>query len=385
MNPLYASMPTTIFEIMSGLARETGAINLGQGFPDSNGPPDVVEAAAAALTGISNQYPPMAGLPVLRRAVADHYRRHQGLDLDWESEVTITSGATEALAAAILALVSPGDEVVMIQPMYDAYLPLVLRAGGVPRLIRLEPPAWRLTEDALAEAFTARTRLVILNNPVNPTGTIWPAADLALLARWIVRHDAVAISDEVWEHVLFDGAVHHPIMAQPGMRDRTVKIGSGGKIFSLTGWKVGWMVAAPALTKALAKAHQFLTFTTPPSLQAAIAFGLGKEEDYFTRMRADFARARDRLASGLTLAGWTVLPSEATYFLSIDLAASGIPLDDETFCQLLVREGGVAAIPVSAFYADAPVGSVVRLCFAKRDETLDAAIARMAEARRMFG
>jgi len=385
MNPLYAAMPTTIFEVMSGLARETGAINLGQGFPDSNGPPDVVEAAARALTEASNQYPPMAGLPVLRQAVADHYGRHQGLALDWESEVTVTSGATEALAAAIFALVSPGDEVVMIQPMYDAYLPLVLRAGGVPRLIRLEPPAWRLTGDALTEAFSDKTRLVILNNPVNPTGTIWPAADLALLAEWIVRHDAVAISDEVWEHVIFDGAVHRPIMAEQGMRDRTVKIGSGGKIFSLTGWKVGWMIAAPALTKAIAKAHQFLTFTTPPNLQAAVAYGLGKEADYFTTMRADFARSRDRLAAGLELAGWTTLPSEATYFLSVDLAASGIHLDDETFCQLLVRAGGVAAIPVSAFYAEAPVSSVVRLCFAKRDETLDAGIARMAEARRMFG
>ena len=385
MNPLYAAMPTTIFEVMSGLARETGAINLGQGFPDSNGPPDVVAAAARALTEASNQYPPMAGLPVLRQAVAEHYGRHQGLDLDWESEVTVTSGATEALAAAIFALVSPGDEVVMIQPMYDAYLPLVLRAGGVPRLVRLEPPAWRLTEEALAEAFSDKTRLVILNNPVNPTGTIWPASDLALLAEWIVRHDAVAISDEVWEHVIFDGAVHRPIMAEQGMRDRTVKIGSGGKIFSLTGWKVGWMVAAPALTRAIAKAHQFLTFTTPPNLQAAVAYGLGKEADYFTTMRADFARSRDRLAAGLELAGWTTLPSEATYFLSVDLAASGIHLDDETFCQLLVREGGVAAIPVSAFYAEAPVSSVVRLCFAKRDETLDAGIARMAEARRMFG
>ncbi|MBB5686540.1 aminotransferase [Sphingobium boeckii] len=385
MNPLYATMPTTIFEIMSGLARETGAINLGQGFPDSNGPSDVVAAAARALTEGSNQYPPMAGLPVLRQAVADHYRRHQGMDLDWEREVTVTSGATEALAAAILALVSPGDEVVLIQPMYDAYLPLVLRAGGVPRFIRLEPPHWRLTAEALADAFTDKTRLVILNNPVNPIGTIWPAEDLALLSEWIVRHDAVAIADEVWEHVIFDGAAHQPIMALPGMRDRTVKIGSGGKIFSLTGWKVGWMCAAPALTRAIARAHQFLTFTTPPNLQTAIAYGLGKDDAYFTAMRADFARARNRLTAGLQTGGWHVLPSAATYFLSVDLPASGIHMDDETFCQMLVREGGVAAIPVSAFYADNPVGSVIRLCFAKKDETLDAGIARMTAARTMFG
>ncbi len=384
MNPLYASMPTTIFEVMSGLARETGAINLGQGFPDSNGPPDVVQAAADALTSISNQYPPMAGLPELRSAIADHYGRHQGLDIDWQSEVTVTSGATEALAAAILALVSPGDEVVLIQPMYDAYLPLVLRAGGIPRFVRLQPPEWRLTEAALEAAFSDKTRLVIINNPVNPTSSVWPEEDLALLSEWVVRHDAVVVSDEVWEHVIFDGRAHQPIMAQPGMRERTVKIGSGGKIFSVTGWKVGWMVAAPALTRALAKAHQFLTFTTPPSLQAAVAYGLGKDEAYFVGMRADLARSRDRLTAGLEASGWAVLPSHGTYFLSIDLPASGIHMDDETFCQMLVREGGVAAIPVSAFYAEDPVASVVRLCFAKRDETLDAGIARMTEARRTF-
>jgi N-succinyldiaminopimelate aminotransferase len=385
MNPLYATMPTTIFEVMSGLARETGAINLGQGFPDSNGPEDVVQAAQDALTGASNQYPPMAGLPELRRAIAEHYGRHQGLDLDWQSEVTVTSGATEALAAAILALVSPGDEVVLIQPMYDAYLPLVLRAGGVPRFVRLEPPYWRLTEAALAAAFSDKTRLVVMNNPVNPTATAWASEDLTLLAEWVVRHDALVVSDEVWEHVIFDGRVHQPITALPGMRERSVKIGSGGKIFSLTGWKVGWMIAAPAITRVIAKAHQFLTFTTPPNLQAAIAYGLGKDEAYFTAMRADFARSRDRLAAGLTDAGWAVLPSEATYFLSVDLAASGVQMDDETFCQMLVREGGVAAIPISAFYAENPVSSVVRLCFAKKDETIDAGIARMAQAKTVFG
>lgn len=384
MNPLYAAMPTTIFEKMSGLARETGAVNLGQGFPDSNGPPDVLAAAQRALVEVSNQYPPMAGLPMLRQAVADHYKRHQAIDLDWQREVTITSGATEALAAAILALVTPGDEVVLIQPMYDAYLPLVLRAGGVPRLVRLEPPHWRLTEAALAAAFSDRTAVVILNNPLNPTATMFSQDELALLACFAIRHDAVVISDEVWEHVVFDGRAHMPIMAQPGMRARTVKIGSGGKIFSLTGWKVGWMCAAPELTHALARAHQFLTFTTPPNLQAAVAWGLGKDDAYFTDMRADFARSRDRLTAGLEAAGWRVLPSAATYFLSIDLAASGVDLDDAAFCDRLVREAGVAAIPVSAFYAEAPVSSVVRLCFAKADVTIDSGIERMRRARAVF-
>lgn len=384
MNPLYANLPTTIFEAMSALARETGAINLGQGFPDSNGPEDVVAEAARALTARSNQYPPMPGIPELRQAVADHYRHHQGIDLDWQSEITVTSGATEALAASIMALVAPGDEVLLIQPMYDAYLPLVKQAGGVPKLIRLEPPEWRLTEAALAAAFTDRTRVVLLNNPLNPTATMFSEAELALLARFVVKHDAVVISDEVWEHVVFDGRAHSPVMAQPGMRERTVKIGSGGKIFSLTGWKVGWMCAAPRLTHALARAHQFLTFTTPPSLQAAIAYGLGKDDSYFTAMRADFARSRDRLSAGLEASGWKTLPSAATYFLSIDLAASGIGLDDVTFCDRLAREGGVVAIPVSAFYAEAPVTSVARLCFAKMDATLDAALERMASARKLF-
>jgi len=384
MNPLYASMPTTIFEHMSALARETGAINLGQGFPDSNGPDDVVAAAAAALTGRSNQYPPMPGIPELRQAVADHYRRHQAVDLNWQSEVIVTSGATEALAAAILALVSPGDEVVLVQPMYDAYLPLVLRAGGIPRFVTLEPPEWRITRAALAAAFTPATRLVILNNPINPTATVIPREDLALVAEFALAADAVVISDEVWEHVLFDGRAHTPILALPGMRERAVKIGSGGKIFSLTGWKVGWMCAAPPLAKVLAKAHQFLTFTTPPNLQAAVAFGLAKDDAYFSAMRGDFARSRDRLTAGLTAAGWHVLPSAGTYFLSVDLVASGIHLDDVTFCERLVREYGVAAIPISAFYSEEAVRHVVRLCFAKADATLDAAIPRLALARENF-
>lgn len=385
MNPLYANLPTTIFEKMSALARETGAINLGQGFPDAGWPRDVLEAGARALTDGYNQYPPMPGIPELRQAIADHYRRHQGIDLDWQTEITVTSGATEALAASIMALVSPGDEVLMIQPMYDAYLPMVRQAGGVPKLIRLEPPEWRLTEAALTEAFTPRTRIVLLNNPLNPTATMFSDEELALLARFVVAHDAVVISDEVWEHVVFDGRAHSPIMAQPGMRERTVKIGSGGKIFSLTGWKVGWMCAAPRLSQVLARAHQFLTFTTPPNLQAAIAYGLGKTDDYFTTMRADFARSRDRLASGLEAAGWKTLPSAGTYFLSVDLAASGIALDDVSFCDRLAREGDVVAIPVSAFYAETPVTSVVRFCFAKTDATIDAALERMAKARKLFG
>ncbi|MBY0283362.1 MAG: aminotransferase [Sphingomonas sp.] len=377
MNPVYARLGTTVFEAMSARARATGAINLGQGFPDGKGPADVLQEAARALLGESNQYPPMAGLPVLRQAVADHYAAHQGLDLD-ASEVIVTSGATEALAAAIFALVSPGDEVILFQPMYDAYLPLVERAGGVARFVRLEPPEWRITREALERAASPRTKLILFNDPLNPTATMASAAERKLLADFCIERDLIAICDEVWEHVVFDGRAHSSLMAEQGMRERCVKIGSAGKIFSLTGWKVGWLCAAPALSSVIAKAHQFLTFTTPPNLQAAAAYGLGKDVGYFEGMRAGFARSRDRLAAGLTASGYRVLPSAATYFLSIDLAVSGIAMGDVAFCEWLVEERGVAAIPVSAFYAQDAVTNVVRLCFAKVDETIDAALERMA-------
>ena len=383
MNPIYASLPTTIFERMSARARETGAINLGQGFPDARGPEDVLHAAADALLNQSNQYPSMLGTAELRQAVAAHYRHHQALDLDWTSEVVVTSGATEALAAAIFGLVTPGDEVLLIQPLYDAYLPLVERAGGTAKFVDLKLPHWRVDMNALEAAISARTRLLILNNPVNPTASMWSHDDLAALAEICVRHDIVAICDEVWEHVVFENK-HIPLMAMPGMRDRTVKIGSAGKIFAVTGWKVGWMLAAPKLASVLAKAHQFLTFTTPPNLQAAVAQGLAKGDDWFQEMRQAFAHQRSRLDNGLQQAGYVTLPSRATWFLSIDLPASGIALDDESFAIKMLEDGGVASIPMSAFYARDPLRSIVRLCFAKHADTIDRAIERFAEMRKSF-
>lgn len=380
MNPVFADLPTTVFERMSALARAHGAINLGQGFPDDPGPADIREVGAQALIAGNNQYPPMMGLPELRTAIAAHYARHQGLDLDAGSEVMVTSGATEALAGALMALIEPGDEVVLFAPMYDAYLPLVRRAGGVPRIVPLRPPAFRLEEAALAAAFSPRTRVVLLNNPLNPSATLFGADDLALLAAFCRRFDAVAVCDEVWEHVVFDDARHVPLMALPGMRGRTVKIGSAGKIFSLTGWKVGFVMADAGLMRVLAKAHQFLTFTTPPNLQAAVAYGLAKDEAYFAGMRAGYARARDRLAEGLDRLGYRVLPAQATWFLNIDIAEFGG--DDVAFCEALVVRHGVAAIPVSAFYPDAAMRHLVRLCFAKADATIDAALERLADARR---
>jgi N-succinyldiaminopimelate aminotransferase len=381
MNPIFSELPTTVFEVMSRLARETASINLGQGFPDDPGPEDVRRKAADAVISGWNQYPPMMGLPDLREAVATHYRHHQSLDLDWEREVMITSGATEALAGALMALIEPGDEVVLFQPLYDAYLPLVLRAGGVPRFVRLEPPHWRFDEDMLAQAFTAKTRVVLFNNPLNPAGTVYGRQDLELLARFCVKHDAIALCDEVWEHVVFDGLSHVPLISMPGMRERTVKIGSAGKIFSLTGWKVGFVCAAPDILRVLAKAHQFLTFTTPPNLQTAVAYGLGKDDSYFVGMRRDLQRSRDRFATGLTERGFSVLPSAGTYFINVDLAPLG-EYDDVAFCERLVREHGVAAIPVSAFYAQDAIKSIVRFCFAKKDAVLDGALARLETVAR---
>jgi len=380
MNPIYSSMGTTIFEAMSARARANGAINLGQGFADGRGPEAVLAAAANAVLHKSNQYPPMAGLPELRQAVADHYARHQGLNLAAE-EVIVTSGATEALAATLLALIEPGDEVLCFQPLYDAYVPLIRRAGGVPRFVRLSPPEWRIEQAALEAAVTPKTRLVLLNNPLNPAATMTSAEDLAMLADFCVAHDLIAICDEVWEHVTFDGARHLPLIGFPGMRDRTVKIGSAGKIFALTGFKVGWMCAGPAIARGLAKAHQFLTFTTPPNLQWAVAEGLATQDAWVQDARHRFQAGRDRLSAGLQAAGLAVLPSAATYFLSVDLAASGIAMDDVTFSERLVAEAKVATIPVSAFYAEDAVTNVVRFCFVKEDAVLDEAIARITAWR----
>jgi aspartate/methionine/tyrosine aminotransferase len=381
VHPLYTGMPPTIFDEMSGLARAHGALNLGQGFPDDSGPEALRRAAAEAVLHGYNQYPPSRGLPELRRAVAAHYARTQGLSFDPDTQVTVTSGATEALASAILALVEPGDEVILFQPAYDAYAPLVRRAGGIPRFVTLAPPDWRWTAGQLEAAFTPRTRAVILNTPVNPTGVVVPQADLEILAAACRARSIPVICDEVWEQLVFDGAVHRPLIALPGMADLAVKIGSAGKMFGLTGWKVGFLCAGPALSPALARAHQFLTFTTPPNLQAAVALGLESPEDWFTQMPARLQASRDRLAAALRREGFLVAHSQATYFLTVDLPGSGVDEADRAFALRAVTQAGVAAIPVSAFYETEAVTRVLRLCFAKTDEVLDEAATRLARAR----
>jgi aspartate/methionine/tyrosine aminotransferase len=274
--------------------------------------------------------------------------------------------------------------VVLFQPLYDAYVPMVLRAGGIPRLVSLTPPDWRITAEALAEAITERTKLIIFNNPHNPTARVFDRSEVQIVADACVKHDLLALSDEVWEHILFDGCEHVPLSSFPGMRERTVKIGSAGKIFSLTGWKIGWAIAPERLAVPISKAHQYVTFATAPNLQAAVAYGLAKEEPYYSEMRANFADARDAMSAALREVGYTVLPAEGTYFLCVDLAASGIEADDVTFCERAVREAGVAAIPVSVFYETDAVRNVVRLCFAKRPETIAAGVEKMAAAKSLF-
>lgn len=371
---------TTVFERTSRLAQSLGAINLGQGFPDLPEPPELIEAARRALVDRSNQYPPMRGLAELREAVAAYYAVSQGLRID-PAEVVVTSGATEALAAAILALVEPGDEVILVQPLYDAYLPLVARAGGVARLIDLQPPDWSFPIDALAAAITPATRLLVLNTPNNPTGTVLDRATLEAIGTLCERHDIMLLCDEVWEGMLLGDTRHLSPLAIDSLRNRTVKVGSAGKIFSLTGWKVGWAVAAPPLAERIAARHQFLTFTTATPLQWAVAEGLALSAEWHRAHRQRYAMARERLIAGLDAAGYRLLPAAGTWFVLVDLIASGLPPNDAAVADRLIREGGVASIPVSAFYAERPETRYLRLCFAKTDEALDIALDRLARFR----
>src|SRR3954447_21064110 len=317
VNPLYERMPTSVFERMSALAAQHGAVNLGQGFPDFGWPDEILDAAARALKESSNQYAPSRGIPALREAVAAHYNRHYDLDVAAE-HVCVTSGATEALGAAILATIAPGDEVIILTPAYDSYAPMIRRGGGVPREVALNPPEWRIVRGDIEAAITPRTRAILFNNPQNPTGRLFDDGELEAIASLAREHDLVVIADEVWEHIVLDGQRFTPLSSLPGMAERTIKIGSAGKIFSLTGWKVGWMVAPPELAGVVARAHQFLTFCTAPNLQAAVSFGLDEGDAWIEPMKRRFERARDRMTQGLRDAGFAVLDAAATYFLCVD-------------------------------------------------------------------
>ena len=378
-NPIYTGMETTVFERMSRLAVEKNAINLGQGFPDEDGPEDIRQVAADALMAGPNQYPRMLGQPELRQAVAECNKRFYGLDVDWKTEVLVTSGATEALADCINALVEPGDEVILIEPLYDCYLPLVKQAGGTPVFVRVTPPNWDLSEEALRAAFSSKTKALLINNPMNPSAKVFRKEELQLLADLCIEHDCYAICDEVYEHIVFSQGGHIPLMALDGMRERTIRIGSAGKTFSLTGWKVGYVTAAPNLLDPIVKAHQFTTFTTPPNLQAAVADGLQKGDDYFTEFEQDLKDKCSYLSQGLAEIGFKVLPCDGTYFIVCDFSSINFIGSDVLFCEQLVKQAGIAAIPLSAFYAkDAPT-HLIRFCFCKQTSVLEEALGRLRQ------
>ena len=376
-NNILSGYGTTVFEVMSRLAIEHQSINLGQGFPDEDGPEDVRQVAADALMAGPNQYPPMLGIPELRQAVAAHGQHHYGLDVDWQTEVMVASGATEVLTGCMLGLIEPGDEVVLIEPLYDCYLPIIRRAGGVPKMVRIEPPDWTLPREALAAAFSGKTKLILLNNPMNPAAKVFTNDELSFIAELVIAHDAYAVCDEVYEHIAFDGRGHTPLMTLPGMRDRAIKIGSAGKTFSLTGWKVGYATATPEVLAPIAKAHQFVTFTTPPNLQKAVAYGLGKDDAYFQGLSDEMQAKRDRFAVGLNKLGFGVIDCQGTYFMFADFRPLGFDGDDVAFCQHITTEAGVTAVPVSAFYLENGPKHFVRFCFSKKNEVLDAAIDRL--------
>jgi len=369
---------TSIFSRMTMLAEQTGAVNLGQGFPDFDGPRAVIEAAVAALRAGHNQYAPLPGVPALRRAIAEHQRRRYGIDLDPEREVQVTFGATEALASAQLALLEPGDEVVFLDPAYDSYPAVAALAGASSRPIVLEPPDWRLRAEALEAAIGPRTRLLLLNSPHNPTGRVLAADELELVAQACRAHDLIALTDEVYEHLVFDG-VHVPLATLPGMFERTLTVSSIGKTHSVTGWKVGWATGPAELVARVRAVKQFLTFAGATPFQHAAAAALALPDSVPTELMEALRGKRDRLAAGLRAAGFDVLHSQATYFLNADGTPLGEP-DATALCERLPVEAGVVAIPTSAFAADpdGPTRALIRFAFPKRDEVIDEALARLA-------
>jgi aspartate/methionine/tyrosine aminotransferase len=377
-NPVFARLGTTIFTAMSALAVKHQAVNLGQGFPDLDGPETVRAEAARVLLQGPNQYPLMRGVPELRRALSDHALRYYGLGYDPEREVLVTSGATEALADCIFGLLAPGEEILLIAPHYDAYRPLAEAACARIKTIALKPPGWRLTETMLADAVTPKTRVILLNTPVNPVGRVLDAEEMNALARVIAHSNAVVISDEVYEHLTFDGKKHISLASLPGMRERVLRIGSAGKIFSLTGWKVGWVMGPETLMDVIANVHQFVTFTTPPAQQLGVAHGLTHAMDFPQALTQRLQANRDVLAKGLQELGFAVLPSEGTYFLTAGIGGPGEE-KDAAFCERMVREARVAAIPLSAFFPAGGPDSYVRFAFCKQLHVIEEALRRLRD------
>ncbi|MEV6615422.1 pyridoxal phosphate-dependent aminotransferase [Streptomyces sp. NPDC051051] len=385
LNRRLAEFGTTVFAEMSALALRTGSLNLGQGFPDTDGPEEIREAAVRALRdGRGNQYPPGPGVPELRTAIAEHQRRRYGLTFDPDTEVLVTAGATEAIAAALLALLEPGDEVVALEPYYDSYAACIAMAGAtrVPVTLRPDPgqARFRLDLDELRDAVTDRTRLLLINTPHNPTGTVLTREELTVIAELAVERDLLVVTDEVYEHLVFDGAEHVPLATLPGMRDRTVTLGSAGKTFSFTGWKVGWVTAAPGLVAAVRSAKQYLTYVASGPFQYAVAEALALPDTYFDAFRADMLAKRDLLAAGLTEAGFTVYRPTGTYFITADIRPLG-ETDGIAFCRALPERAGVVAIPNAVFYDHREAGApFVRFAFCKRTEVLADAAERLRGA-----
>ena len=375
-NPVFAELPTTIFSHMSALAVEHGAINLGQGFPDEDGPLAIREAASRALIDGPNQYPPSRGRIELCRAIAAHAKRFYGFEFDPERNVLVTSGATEALTAAIMGLVGEGGEVVIVEPAYDSYAPIARAVGAEVKFVTLSPPAWRLEASALEAVLSPNTRAVVINSPHNPVGRAFGREELEGVARAIAKTDAVVISDEVYEHLIFDSREHIPLMSLPDMAERCVRVGSAGKMFSLTGWKIGWVTGAAPLIDVIAKAHQFITFTTSPALQLGVAYGLEQEMDFTLALTKTLQANRDFLADSLARSGFEVLPCEGSYFLTAGIRALTNESDVQ-FCERLVREAGVALIPLSPFFSDGTPDHLVRFAFCKRRAVLEEAMDRL--------
>ncbi|WP_306215924.1 pyridoxal phosphate-dependent aminotransferase [Actinoplanes sp. RD1] len=378
---------TTIFTEMSALAARTGSVNLGQGFPDTDGPPEMLAAAAEALRSGANQYPPLPGIPALRQAVTAHEQRFWGLARDPDTEVVVTAGATEAIAAAVLALCEAGDEVVCFEPYYDSYAASITLAGAVRRPVTLRPGAdgrYAFDEAELRAAFGPRTRMVLLNTPHNPTGKVFTAAELALIAELCREHDVHAVTDEVYEHLVFDDAQHVPLAGLPGMRERTLRISSAGKTFSCTGWKVGWATGPAALVSAVQRVKQFLTFVNAGPLQPAVAVALGLPDAYFAGFRAGLQARRDRLVAGLTEAGFRVLPAEGTYFVTADIGPlAPEDMDGVAFCRTLPERCGVVAVPTQVFYDHQEQGrQLIRFAFCKREDVIDEAARRLSTLAR---
>ncbi len=380
-NPVFSARPQSIFPTMSALARKYDAINLGQGFPDEDGPEEILRMASDAIMEGPNQYAPVEGVPALRKAIAADNKRFYNLDIDPSTETLVVSGATEGLAAAFFGFLEPGDEAVLLAPFYECYAPQIEATGASIRFVDLEPPNWTLDAGALENAITDKTKLIVINTPHNPLGKVMTRDELEIVAEAARKHDLIVVCDEVYEHLIFDGRPHIPLMTLPDMRERCIRIGSAGKTFSLTGFRIGYVSGPASLITAVMKAHQHLAYTSPAPLQLAVAKGFALGDDYYRTFRADMQEKRDFLRAGLARAGFDVLPCDGTYFITVDIRSVGAS-DDADFCRMITEKAKVAAVPLSAFYHPSQENAprvYVRFCFCKRIEVLKDATDRLSQ------